>query len=62
MAKEANYVLKITLTEAATVRDALVAYRAQLEDAAARTIARREPVGQPVIEAIDAAVRLLARI
>lgn len=62
MAKEANYVLKVTLTEAATISAALITYRAQLEEAAQRLIARREPVGQPITEQIDAAARLLARI
>lgn len=62
MAKEANYVLKITLTEAATVRDSLVAYRAQLEDIAQRMIGRREPVSVQITEQIDATARLLARI
>lgn len=62
MAKESNYVLKITLTETATVRDALVAYQYQLNETAQRLIARREPVGQPITEQLDACARLLARI
>lgn len=62
MAKESNYVLKITLTEADTLRDALVAYHYQLEETAQRLIARREPVSLPVTEQLDACARLLARI
>lgn len=62
MAKEANYVLKITLTEADTVQAALIVYRAKLEEAAARLIARREPVDQPITDRLDAVLRLLARI
>lgn len=62
MAKEANYVLKLTLTEAATVQDALAAYRAQLEDKTQRLIARREGVPSAMTEQLDATARLLARI
>lgn len=62
MAKEANYVLKITLTEAATVSDALAHYQATLNETAQRLIGRREAVGQQITDQLDACARLLARI